>query len=136
LTRRSCGRRKPSTNKEAVVEETIGYEALFSPDEWDAIHSGDYPDLDNEFSSGVAAPVPGRVVPSPLVAPEDPLLETPVHRVEISEYGGYDDGAQAFVLCCEVCDEIGGADTTEEALAIQRLHEEFVAVLVAQWEVG
>jgi hypothetical protein len=41
-------RRKPSTNKEADVEETIGYEALYSSAEWAAITSDDWSLLDDD----------------------------------------------------------------------------------------
>jgi hypothetical protein len=34
------------------VEETIGYEALFSPEEWDAIHSGDWP-IERQLAGGL-----------------------------------------------------------------------------------
>jgi hypothetical protein len=44
-------RRKPSTKKEADVEETIGYEALFSPEEWAAIQSGDWSGVPDEWGS-------------------------------------------------------------------------------------
>jgi hypothetical protein len=33
------------------VEETIGYEALFSPEEWDVIQSGDWSDVPDEWAS-------------------------------------------------------------------------------------
>ena len=45
-TRCSSGRRKPSINKEAVMEETIGYETLLSTEEW-RIH-GEAGDQDAE----------------------------------------------------------------------------------------
>jgi hypothetical protein len=38
-----------------------------------------------------------------------------------------------YELECDVCDHIGAADSMEEAQAMARLHEAFVATLVEKW---
>ena len=68
------------------MEETIGYEALLSADEWDSLDIGEWTD-------------------------------------------------GTYLLECDVCEVVGSVDTLEEAQAIVRLHESFVATLVESWSV-
>ncbi len=127
------------------MEASIGYEALFSAREWNAIQTGDwselddedpeFPPLDGKFSSGVATTsCPGSAAQRREVAPEDPSSYAPRHAVEIAELAATED-QQPFQLVCSICDEIGAADTSEEAQAIARLHQAFVATLIDTWEV-
>lgn len=126
------------------MEETIGYEALFSPEEWDEIDFGywydsDHPGrgsdaLDLQLSSGVAATAPGSAAHGQKVAPEDPRPEWPSHEVRITGIEVTDD-EQPFRLECSICEDIGAADTLDEAQAIARLHAAFVATLVETWSV-
>jgi hypothetical protein len=100
------------------MEETIGYEALFSAEEWDAIRSGDWSDVPEDWGS--------------------PKEESPAskHTVFVGyPPGQYEGNEDRFELECDVCDYIGAADTLEEGQAIARLHEEFVATLVEKWSV-
>ena len=150
------------------MEETIGYEALFSPEEWDSLSFGDWlddidPD-DDMISSGVATDGSGRAAQGQEVASEgnnshsvglsldarvatscnksqdqkseqDPMLLEFVHEVSCRTRE-LDDGTTEYVVECELCDEIGSAETLEEAQAIARLHEAFVARLVDRYEVA
>lgn len=98
------------------MEETIGYEALFSAEEWDSIMSGDWTPPDDWGSSKE--------------------VESLKHSVFIaSPPGQYEGNEERFELECDVCDYIGAADSSEEAQAIARLHEAFVATLVENWSV-
>jgi hypothetical protein len=97
------------------VEETIGYEALFSAEEWDSIMSGDWSDPDD---SGSSEGEPSK------------------HSVFVANPPGtYEGNEDRYELECDVCDYIGAADTAEQAQAIARLHEAFVATLVEKWTV-
>jgi hypothetical protein len=102
-----AGRRKPSTNKEADVEETIGYEALLSAEEWEAVQGGDWSaagevlDLEN--------------------------IDDSPHPVRVYEAG------EAFDVECELCGTVGSSDSEAEAQAIARLHEAFIASLAEKW---
>ncbi len=49
--------------------------------------------------------------------------------------GQYEGDAARYDVECDLCGWLVAADTVEEAEAIVRLHEEFVAVLVDRWEV-
>ena len=99
------------------MEETIGYEALFSPEEWDAMMTGDWSDV-------------------PLEDYPDPRGKEGSHNVFVaSPPGQYEGNEERFELECDVCDYIGAADSSEEAQAIARLHEAFVATLVEKWSV-
>ncbi len=90
------------------MEETIGYEALFSAEEWESL------DLADEPGGG----------------PDE------AHRVTVWYPPGEALGnEERYELECDVCDYIGAADTAEEAQAIARLHEGFVATLVEKWSV-
>ena len=88
------------------MEETIGYEALFSSDEWDALEP-----------------------------PDDPE-GGPGHRVTVwyppGEVAGNDERHE---LECERCGYLGATEGLEEAEALARLHESFVATLVENWSV-
>lgn len=76
------------------MEETIGYEALFSPEEWDSLSLGDWN------------------------GPE------PKHTVTIWYPPGESDVTEnSYELECDICRLIGAAGTLEEAEAIARLHE-------------
>lgn len=98
------------------MEETIGYEALFSPEEWDSIMSGEWAPPDDWDSPKEA--------------------ESRKHSVFVGNPPGQFEGnEERFELECDVCDYIGAADTSEEAQAIARLHEAFVATLVEKWSV-
>ncbi len=92
------------------MEETIGYEALFSPEEWDSLDLADW-----DGSSGASA---GQ------------------HRVTVWFPPGEAAGnEERYEIECDVCGDIGAVDTEEEAQAIARLHEAFVATLVEDWSV-
>ena len=115
------------------MEETIGYEALFSSEDLDSLDFADEAFLDNltDFSSGAADSGSGCAAPNGAV-PED----SSNHLVTISNPPGQYEGNEAhYELECRRCDYIGAAGTREEAEAIARLHEEFVAHLVSKWEV-
>jgi hypothetical protein len=114
-------RRKPSTNKEAVVEETIGYEALFSAEEWDAIQTGDYSLLDEEVEIEFGASPDGDHVPYEVTIYDPP--------------GQYAGNENRFEIECESCGEVGTADDRELASRIKRLHESLAAKLVDTWSV-
>ena len=104
------------------MEETIGYEALFSGEEWAAILSGDWSDVPiQDWGQGGGEPHHSGGAR---------------HEVTICDPPGqYEGNEDRFELECDVCDSIGAADTMEEAEAIARLHEAFVATLVEQWSV-
>jgi len=105
------------------VEASIGYEALFSAREWGAIQTGDYTILEEaEFEFGS-------------VSPQGEKAEV-THEVAIyNPPGEFEGNDSKFELECDVCGYIGAADTAEEAQAIARLHEAFVATLVEKWTV-
>ncbi|MBA3423634.1 MAG: hypothetical protein H0U04_03640 [Rubrobacter sp.] len=100
------------------MEETIGYEALFSAEEWDAIRSGDWSEVpEGDWGSSKEG-------------------EPSKHSVFVANPPGtYEGNEERYELECDVCDYIGAADTAEEARAIARLHEAFVATLVEKWTV-
>lgn len=99
------------------MEETIGYEALFSADEWDSIMSGEWSGPDDWGS------------------PKEGTSETKHSVFVANPPGTYEGNEERFELECDVCDYIGAADSSEEAHAIARLHEAFVATLVEKWSV-
>ena len=90
------------------MEETIGYEALFSSEEWDSLDIVDW-EPDGEGPDGPDA---------------DAVHATAVYKVE----GG-------FEVECELCGSIGIAGAEDEAAAIATLHTSFVATLVEKFEV-
>ena len=98
------------------MEETIGYEALFSSEEWAEMDFADLSDLQDWDSSEEG--------------------ESRKHTVFVAyPPGQYEGNEERFELECDVCDYIGAADTLEEGQAIARLHEAFVATLVEKWSV-
>lgn len=104
------------------MEGTIGYEALFSAEEWDAIQSGDYSELeevDLQFGS---------------ISPDGEHTET--HEVTIYDPPGQHAGNEdRFELECDRCGDVGTADSEQEAKALAKLHESFVATLVDRWTI-
>jgi hypothetical protein len=146
----SSGRRKPSTNKEAGVlgiEDVASYSDFFSPEEWHAIHTGDWshvPDEDRDdptstkqVSSGVAVNGPDCAAQRDQAAPEDSsAARAKRHSVSVFVPGMSGNRKHGYVLECIYCGFFGEADTLEEAHATARLHEEFVAVLVDRWDVS
>jgi hypothetical protein len=87
------------------VEESIGYEDLFSPEEWDAIRSGEWSGPDDCGSSKEGEP-------------------DTKHSVFIGyPPGQYEGNEECFELECDVCDYIGAADNLDEAETQARLHE-------------
>jgi len=87
------------------VEEAIGYEALFSAEEWDAIRSGEWSGTDDWGS------------------PQEGASETK-HSVFVGyPPGTYEGDEERYELECDVCDYIGAADNLDEAETQARLHE-------------
>ncbi len=85
------------------MEETIGYGALFSSEEWDSLTGN---------------------------------REIVGHEVTISYPPGELEGNEdAYELDCDSCGYIGAVETLQCAEASARLHEEFVAVLITNYEV-
>ncbi len=85
------------------MEETIGYEALFSAEEWESLTGN---------RSGAS------------------------HAVTINyPPGEFEGNEDSYELDCDSCGYIGAVETLQCAQASARLHEEFVAVLVANYEV-
>ncbi len=86
------------------MEETIGYEALFSAEEWDDLADWDEPD-----------PVDGP------------------HKVTVwyppGELAGNEE---RYELDCDVCGHIGAAQSLDEAEAQARLHEALQTRAVGQ----
>jgi hypothetical protein len=116
------------------VEGTIGYEALFSSEEWDSLDLPDETFLDNltDFSSGAATSGSGCAAPNGAV-PEG----SSKHVVTIYNPPGQYEGNEArHELECERCDYIGAAESRDEADGIARLHEEFVAPLLEKWGIN
>jgi hypothetical protein len=90
------------------VEETIGYEALFSSEEWDSLDIAEWaPEGDGPHG------------PDP-----DAVHTTALYEVR-----------EGFEIECELCGTVGTANGEVEAQAIARLHEAFVATLVEKFEV-
>jgi hypothetical protein len=121
------------------VEETIGYEALLSAEEWDSLDIGEWTDGDGSNPDGSPSGVTpfngdGRAAPSQKVASEG-SYQGSEHRVSCT-HRVWGNEPSTYLLECDVCEIIGSADTLEEAQAIARLHESFVAELVGRWEVA
>ena len=105
------------------MEETIGYEAFFSAEEWDAIDTGDWVvDEAVELDFDSTSPDGDTAAADHVVTIYDPPGQ---HR-------GND---HRFEIECDRCGDVGAADTKQEAHAIARLHQEFVATLVDKWRV-
>ena len=96
------------------MEETIGYEALFSSEEWDAIRSGDWSEVpEGDWGSSKEG---------------EPDTK---HSVFIGyPPGQYEGNEECFELECDVCDYIGAADSLDEAETQARLHEALKATEV------
>ena len=95
------------------MEETIGYEALFSSEEWDSLDTA-------PFDTAEWAPEGD--------GPEGPDPDA-VHTAALYEI------PEGFEIECELCGTVGTANGEIEAQAIARLHETFVATLVEKFEV-
>lgn len=95
------------------MEETLGYDSLFSPEEWDAIERADWSTfpVDDEF--GRAPKHVARVFGPP---------------------GQYAGNEESFEIECDACGDVGAGGTQEEADAIALLHEAFGAVMVESAE--
>ena len=91
------------------MEETIGYEALFSAEEWDGIRSGEWSGPDDWGSSKEGEPTK--------------------HRVSVTVV------ADGYELDCDGCDFCDHVSDVTEADGLKRLHEAFVATLVEKWTV-
>lgn len=86
------------------MEETIGYEALFSPEEWDSLTDWDEPEPpDKGHHISVWAPEPAS-----------------------------DDSR--WDLECDHCGHLGNARDKQEALVLARLHVDLIAIVVDRWE--
>lgn len=116
------------------MEETIGYEALLSSDEWDTLDLV-VDDLD-DFSSpsgsavidGVGCAASRQAGPEGASPDEDPIHLEFVHEVSCrTRY--LDDGTSEYVLECDICEEIGIADDYEEADFIAQQHKTATAEL-------
>ena len=127
------------------MEETIGYEALLSADEWDSLDIGEWTDGDDpndldDFSSpfGSAAingggfAAPSQVEPRGASSDKDPIHLEFVHEI-FCRTRNLDDGTTEYVLECDICEEIGTADEYEEADVIAQQHR---TVTSESWEVG
>lgn len=94
------------------MEDTIGYEAYFSTDEWDAMDVGDWEELDVEdldFED---------------VGPDGERDEEALHTATIYDASGPVVGEEAgFEIECERCGKVGTAEDRSQAEAIARLHE-------------
>jgi hypothetical protein len=106
--------RRPTRRQD--VEETIGYEALFSAEEWDATQTGDYSLLDEEVELEFGASPDGDHGSHEVVIYDPP-----------GQYAGND---KRFEIECERCGEIGTADDRELAGLIKRLHESLAARVI------
>jgi len=89
------------------VEETIGYEALFSTEEWGSLESDEWALADEDFELQAA----------------DPEAR---HEVRIYETK---DG---FDVECELCGSVGSADDEAMAQVFQRFHETLQAMVVEE----
>ena len=98
------------------MEETIGYEGLFSAEEWDACTTGDYSLLDEEVELEFGASPGGDQAPHEVVIYDPP-----------GQYRGND---KRFEIECERCGEVGSADDRELAELIKRLHESLTAKVI------
>lgn len=97
------------------MEETLGYESLFSPEEWDAIERPDWGGFPADIVFG-------------------PEASKHVARV-FGPPGQYAGNEERFEVECDLCGDVGAGETQEEAEAIALLHEAFGAVLVPGEEV-
>ena len=91
------------------MEETIGYEALFSSEEWDSLDIAEW----EPIGEGPEGPDP------------DAQHTTALYEV-----------AEGFEVECELCGTVGTASAETEAQVVARIHEAFVATLVESWSVS
>ena len=99
------------------MEESIGYKALFPPEEWAELDFAEVSETEEWCS------------------PEDGQA-TRLHDVDVCyPPGQYEGNEERYELECNICDYIGAAGTLEEAQAIARLHKAFVATLAEKWSV-
>lgn len=82
------------------MEDTIGYEALFSDEEWDSVDTTDWSD-----------PSPKHTV----------TVWYPPGESEVTE--------SSYEIECDICKLIGGTDTLAEAETLARLHETLQATV-------
>ena len=75
------------------MEDTIGYEALFSPDEWDSLDRADWSESPKHTVTIWYPP------------------------------GESEDTENSYELECDICKLIGATDTLEQAKTMARLHE-------------
>jgi hypothetical protein len=94
------------------VEETIGYEDLFSDEEWDAIRSGNLWQILED-----SVPLDDSEAPRHTVA----VLNPP---------GQYEGNEASYELECDVCDHVGSANTLELAQTLGRIHEALLATII------
>lgn len=82
------------------MEDTVGYETLFSAEEWDSLQLG-----------GWNGPAPKHTV----------TIWYPPGESDVTE--------DAYELECDICKLIGAADTLAEAETVTRLHESLRATV-------
>lgn len=98
------------------MEETIGYEALFSPEEWDQFQTEPWSDAGTELDFEDISPDGERVT---------------THEVTIYNPPGELAGNETkFEVECDRCGNVGAAENMIKAQAIERLHSAFVATMV------
>ncbi len=120
----------PSTKKEADVEETAGYEERFSLGLEDVASYREFFTAEEWDEMEASGWVLKEGWDDPSTRPQQS------HRVFIGFPPGEHEGNQdRFELECDVCGHVGAAETIDEAQAIARLHEAFVARLVENWSV-
>ncbi|MDQ3913763.1 MAG: hypothetical protein M3285_02985 [Actinomycetota bacterium] len=92
------------------MEDTIGYDSLFSPEQWDAIERADWSAFpaDEEFGPGARRHV-ARVFGPP---------------------GQHQGDEERFDVECDSCGHVGAGGDEQEADAIALLHEALGAVVV------
>ena len=102
------------------MEETLGYEALFSPEQWGQLQTEPWSDpADLDFDD---------------VSPDGECV-TP-HEVTIYNPPGERAGNETkYEVECDRCGYVGAAENMVKAKAIERLHVAFVATLVDSYEV-
>ncbi len=121
------------------LEDVASYRDFFSAEEWDSLDIGEWTDGDASNPDGSPSGVTplngdGRAAPGQEVASEG-SYQGPEHKVSCT-HRVWGNEPSTYLLECEVCEIVGSADTLEEAQAIARLHESFVAELVGRWEVA
>lgn len=129
------------------IEDVASYSDFFSPEEWDAIQTGDWSQVPEEnwddsfsteqVSSGVAVYGPDCAAQEDQVAPEDPSdARATRHAVSAFIPGVSGCTEHGYVLDCRGCGLLGETDSFEEVQAVAHLHEQLVAVLVDRWDLS